>query len=119
MRNCTGQNLKQDINISKGNFPDPWEEESRTPTKVFHPPWQFPLDPQHEIEAGRPVDGILAPASDPNLLMISAGSNQEAATAASILLEEELKINAVQATRLWQQIRDGLTLLCLQENAVS
>lgn len=111
------KNVKNPINIPQEIIPDPWEEISVAQPKLTRPSWQFPLDPKHEIEAAPVVDGILSPASDPNLLQIPPHQNYTVASnTINILLAEELKINAIQAKTLWESIRNHLILLWWNSN---
>lgn len=106
------KNVRKTIEIVADLLPDPWEEVTVPQPKFIHPSWQFPLDPKHEIEAGRAVNGILSPATNPNLLQLPAHKSDTVfSNPIEVLLEEELKINASQAKILWEQIRDELTLL--------
>lgn len=92
-------------------LPDPWEEEPIAEPKFTHPAWQFPLDPKHEIEAARAVDGILSPETDPNLLQLPAPKEPVMSNAVNVLLAGELKLHITEAGKVWQQIGDELTLL--------
>jgi hypothetical protein len=104
------QNPNKNIINFSGIAPDPWEGEPESP-KFTHPSWQFPLDPNHEIEAAPAPDGVLSPAGDPTMVQIPAHSAQPALSGVEVLLQDELKIDATQAKSLWQHIRDGLALL--------
>jgi len=105
------KNGTKTIKLSDDLGPDPWLEEPATPATITHPSWQFPLDPKHEIQAAPAADGILSPASDPNLLQLSAPKTDPVPMTIQMLLEEELKLNVNQGKNIWQQVRDALALL--------
>lgn len=98
-------------NIKLESVPDPWQEKLRVQGQVTHPAWQFPLDTSHEIEAAPAVDGILSPATDPNLPKIMAPQPYSVQATVGMLLEEELKIHGDSSQHLWGQVRDTFTLL--------
>lgn len=103
--------VKPNIKLSEPVETDPWLEEPTRQQHLIHPAWQFPLDPTHEIEAAPAINGILTPASNPNLLQIAAPKHHSAMTAVEMLLQDELKLNAKQAQQIWQQVQDALILL--------
>lgn len=88
--------------------PDPWAEDLPMRSKSTHPSWQFPLKPDHEISAAPAAEGILGPQNNPNALKLSSHPDSDATT---VLLEEEMKVDATQEKSLWNHIRDAFALL--------
>lgn len=80
--------------------------------EAMHASWPMTLDPTHEIAPAPAVEGILPPEGYiPAGLQIAARASRPKLTATEVWLQEELKVDAGNATTLWERIRNLFALL--------
>lgn len=95
-------------------IPDPWVVAQPPPTPPH--PWHFEPDAHPLIAASAPPDGLLMQEGVPNAPQLPPPEDQAEAEAATILVQEELKLRSSKDP-LWNKIRDALALLLCQPRA--
>ena len=100
-------------NTPKYDSPDPWDETLTPKQEKVSVSWQFPLDPHHEIGATPTAHVFFTP--EPHHETLQAASPKVVSRdSSSVILEDEMRVDAQQSPGFWAKMRDLLALLWMK-----